>query len=598
MNLFYICILAATTLIANATNNPKITSSRVTFVQQVQNPNPHKQVRICADFGQVSHFIRTELEPLFQPVLDLLPQVYQIFLQEQTKFKISMASCLFLSLILLIFLSSWFFVSKSISKKTLDSSIQFQTEIISLNLTLKELSLQNELLLCQATDYNSKFDASQSLLEIKEVQFNELNKKFLNLNNLNQSLQEKIDSMSLNEKKIQLELDGLRQSYESLKNEQTQSKFLTDNLNDQVDKLKILESQLRQELAFKQTNIDKLESVVSSRPNLDCINQQCGKIIIDLKKEIVNLECKMEQYEQLNDSYQSQLDQKDSLIKNLELKMEENERSLRENELQIKLLNDLREKDTKQHIKSLSEMDMELKRKSCQSDKMSHLYEQLRAKQEKVQDLEIQMAKMEKQWNSERQSFEKQVHENWLNGKKVEKELKDAKTELGTLTDRFNNLLTENNQLRQQNKCSYQADNSLNDNKTDHPLQIDTYHQFEQSRPSSATSSSSGINSGIGGPHMPAFYARFPFKHPYTVSSPNPDFSQMPPMPFNYSAYQQIMYKMMMQSRSACSSQQPSPCPNFPTSASYPNSLNDSMQRNGNQVFNDEKSETNEQSNV
>ena len=572
MDLYFIFTLAVLYIMTVASDN-NIAPNRVTYVQKIENQNWNNQIRICADFEKVSHFIRTELEPIFEPVLDLLPEFYQIELRKGTNLRISIISCIFFSLISVVFLSTWFFLLRSINKKKINYVMNQQDEIVSLNLQIKEISLQNELLMMEAVNCSSKFNTCESKLNETEAELNELNENFLNLKNLNNSLNEQLKSLNLKEKNIQLELDNFKQSNESLKSNQIESKALIEKLNVQIEHFKALESQLRQESILKENKIAKLESIISLKPNLDCINQECGRKIINLKKEIDDLESKIEQYRQMNSVNRSELEQKELLITNFDSRLEEKERLLRESEMQIKLLNDLREKDTKQHIKSLSEMDMELKKKSCDSEKINNLYEQLRIKQERIQDLEIQLVKIEKQWNAERQTFEKQIHENWINGKKVEKELKDTKSELSLLTVRFNDLLSESNQLRQQNKSFFQADNSFIDNKSDQQLQIDT-NQFEISRPSSATSSSSGINSGIGGPHIPPFYTRFPFKHPFALSSPNPDLNQMPQVPFNYAAYQQIMYKMMMQSRSACSSQQASPCPNMPTSSSYPNSLN------------------------
>lgn len=57
----------------------------------------------------------------------------------------------------------------------------------------------------------------------------------------------------------------------------------------------------------------------------------------------------------------------------LELRKRQLEKSARENEMQIKLLNELREKDTKQHLKALAEIDTQLKKKSSDADKVTSL---------------------------------------------------------------------------------------------------------------------------------------------------------------------------------------------------------------------------------
>lgn len=124
------------------------------------------------------------------------------------------------------------------------------------------------------------------------------------------------------------------------------------------------------------------------------------------------------------------------------------ERTIKENEIQIRLLGELREQDAKQHLRSLSELDAQLKKKTTESEKVSHLLEQLRLKQERIHELESQTNRVEKQSNVERQTFEKQIHENWLNSKKLDKQLKEATNEVATLNQRLADLEVTNRNLQ------------------------------------------------------------------------------------------------------------------------------------------------------
>ena len=63
--------------------------------------------------------------------------------------------------------------------------------------------------------------------------------------------------------------------------------------------------------------------------------------------------------------------------------------------------------------------------------------EQLRIKQERIQELESQLARVERQATQERQTFDRQTHETWLNARKIEKELKDSRGECGQLQIRL-----------------------------------------------------------------------------------------------------------------------------------------------------------------
>ncbi len=160
---------------------------------------------------------------------------------------------------------------------------------------------------------------------------------------------------------------------------------------------------------------------------------------------------------------EERLDERQTLITRLEHRQKELEKANKDQEMQIRLLNELREKDTKQHLKALSELDSQLKKKSNDADKISHFLEQLRVKQERIQELETQLARVERQANQERQQSDKQMHENWLQSRKIEKELKESKLELNSLKEKcaeleiLNKNLNENNNLMRQTLPGKQA---------------------------------------------------------------------------------------------------------------------------------------------
>lgn len=159
-----------------------------------------------------------------------------------------------------------------------------------------------------------------------------------------------------------------------------------------------------------------------------------------LQMEIQKLEETLETAKKSSDSKTSEIDslverlnEKSALIEQLEARQKKLEKSIKEQEMQNRLLNELREKDTKQHIKALTDLDVQLKKKSSDADKVSHFLEQLRVKQERIQELESQFARVERQANQERQTFDRQTHETWLNARKIEKELKESRAECSQL---------------------------------------------------------------------------------------------------------------------------------------------------------------------
>lgn len=234
-------------------------------------------------------------------------------------------------------------------------------------------------------------------------------------------------------------------------------------------------------------------------------------------------------------------------------------------------------------------MDNQLKKKSTEADRNSLLLEQLRAKQERIHELEMQFSKVERQSTSERQTHDKQAHETWLQMRKVERELKDARAELSTIKERLaekeSNLkaVQSENQLLKQNLGKMQSVGyyiasparrgleeaasviqNQNESMTGGPLltdqlQIDTNaavqngHSHDSRPPSNASSSSGGVNQHMSSKNQypPTQVSPFPMLYsqpsPSSCSLPNvPPMPVMPPLPPYQSPQHIMMMKMMM----------------------------------------------------
>lgn len=105
----------------------------------------------------------------------------------------------------------------------------------------------------------------------------------------------------------------------------------------------------------------------------------------------------------------------------------------------------------------MADLDNQLKKKCTESEKITLMLDQVRAKSERIHELEAQFARIERQSTNERQTYEKQAHENWLQARKNERELKDARQELVTVKERLADaeasvkaLQSENQLLKQQ----------------------------------------------------------------------------------------------------------------------------------------------------
>lgn len=112
----------------------------------------------------------------------------------------------------------------------------------------------------------------------------------------------------------------------------------------------------------EESNLDLMMTLGKMRMEIKSLESELDEV----KK---SYESKTKENSELNELLKEKLDE----MNMLELRKKQLEKSVKENEMQIKLLNELREKDTKQHLKALSEIDTQLKKKSTDADKVRHL---------------------------------------------------------------------------------------------------------------------------------------------------------------------------------------------------------------------------------
>lgn len=602
--------------------------------------NPHKTkypIKYCADLRPIKELFSNHVEPYYLPLVELLPQEFQHVLLDETPVAgLSLVSCVFVSLCAGFLLTIWFLMTRMNEKSKTLLNVNLNEQLLALKLSLKELGLKNQTFENEINEMDVKLTHSESVARESEAKLTETQEKYQRLlgsSDLSTKEAEKLKtselklSKELNQLKLEFndlserfqrqksdyeeELTRTRDSYErqlsDVNEKLNTARESIEQLSGELSRVGDSEQNLRSQLEAKEKELVLVQNaLLKTSVHSDTIDPEASRKIMDIAQlymEIKSLEERLNeanrQSEKKDGEYvmlKVQIDEKDKAVENAEAKQKEMEKQLKENEMQIKLLNELREKDTKQHIKALSELDAQLKKKSSDADKIVHLLDQIRVKQERIQELESQYAKIEKQSTQERQTFEKQAHENWLSARKLERELKDTKNELVNLKEKFTELdtgyksvLSENTALKQnfynmnkqqqqyfQNYTSPQnghqtvkksnqdsstssspkptadegssspvngGDMSLNESKIDRidPLQIDTTSQGDNSRPPSVSSSHSGSGYSIRPPLLP-------YRYPFPIAPMNPYMAQASPGAQIYSPnHHQLMYKMMMQ---------------------------------------------------
>ena len=445
--------------------------------------------RICANLHNFKQILSENFEPLYLPIVSLLPEDIQLILLNESFAGIPNASLIFLVFNIFFFSIFLFMITKLIEGKKINLNVSLNNQIISQTNRIRQLEFDLKTYASLIEESEQKKSANEALLNENNSKIKELGEK-LSKSIREQELTEKeLAKFKTNETKLLKETNQLKSELNSLNNVFTQQK---SDFSEQIAEsdTKILEfSQLvesqKQEIVSLQEQIGDYDSIKEQNLNLNNKLNECLNTIELLKnslsiknssknsdiddyvqvekQEESNVESMMNlaqlqmDYRTLQSKYEALVGEKeanDAQMENLrceienrqkesgewETKLKKLEKQIKENEMQIRLLNELREKDTKQHVKALTELDLQLKKKTADADKVGHYMEQLRVKQERIQELETNLTRVEKQTNVERQTFEKQMHENWLNAKKLDKELRETRLELENLKDRMREL--------------------------------------------------------------------------------------------------------------------------------------------------------------
>jgi hypothetical protein len=525
---------AASIMMEKETNIDSNDKYKIVHNPYVQDANPTK---FCTDLKPIKSLFNDHIEPIYAPILSILPENLQIFLLEETNYAgLSIASCLVLGSLLTLFMLGWFSLLKRKESKQINQTKSLNDHLLALNNKISTFKYEKETLEHVINDLEMRIAYYDNDFGDKDSKLVELNEKYHQLCEDNDQNVKDLEKARANETKITKELNAVKVELNFLKENslhqssdfETKMNELSNEYNsrlaemqqhldktsmdlneyariyqEQTEKISLLQTselELKQQLEIKDKTVQMLQNSLLKEKkvangnstvngidssDMDYVNINEVDDILDehnksnslnnimkiaeLQMEVKNLEDNLTEFKtnydfkcKENNDLNEKLSEQISNIEKLQQKQKETEKLMKENEMQIKLLNELREKDTKQHLKVLTELDSQLKKKSTDADKASHFLDQIRVKQERIQELESHNARLEKQANQERQTYEKQVHENWLNSKKVEKELKETRAESTQLKDKINELEQLLKSHQQQQRMNPLMTQSLN----------------------------------------------------------------------------------------------------------------------------------------
>ncbi|CAF1613175.1 unnamed protein product, partial [Didymodactylos carnosus] len=101
----------------------------------------------------------------------------------------------------------------------------------------------------------------------------------------------------------------------------------------------------------------------------------------------------------------------------------------KELETKLKVILELRERDAHLHIRQLGQSDAELRKARTDTDRIKILQQQLEFKQQQLDDIQKVAQQEQNKLNDEKTKHERSNHENWLEIKKLTRELESMKKE-------------------------------------------------------------------------------------------------------------------------------------------------------------------------
>jgi hypothetical protein len=467
----------------------------------------HLPSKYCADISPIRELFSHHIEPIYSPLISMLPVDFQlVLLDESAAFGgLRTASLMLVAFSLTSLTLVWFLVLKRKETGQREAAKSLNETVLMLNNKIKMLNFDKQTFESELNELQGRLDERAELAAVRDVELSLVSEKYAQVKAKadaavtdNDRLREAEAAANKQLNQCKVEIGELSQRFQAQHQEnQAKCSSLDEEWRQRVNALEAqmtekdaLLQDMQTELTQSQSSLDlyraseiEMSSLLEqhekkiailqnsllsqSRDSGDyvkvnsdelsrCSSADLGSLMkaAELQMDIKTLEDRLSESLASYDSksnenlqLQSLLNEREQEVHTAKLRQDQLERQCKEFEIKVKVLNELREKDTKHHVKSLSELDMQLKKKTSDADKVSHLLDQLRVKQERIHELESQFARIEKQSSQERQTFEKQAHENWLNSKRIDKELKEQKSEVGILREKLHELEMINRSL-------------------------------------------------------------------------------------------------------------------------------------------------------
>lgn len=101
--------------------------------------------KYCADLNQLKQLFDQHIEPIYMPLIHLLPVDFQLMLKDETQFGgLTRASCLFVSFVLVAIMSVWYTLSRVNESRKISLSVHLNEQLLAAANTIKRLEFENK----------------------------------------------------------------------------------------------------------------------------------------------------------------------------------------------------------------------------------------------------------------------------------------------------------------------------------------------------------------------------------------------------------------------------------------------------------------------
>lgn len=117
-------------------------NTRSDTIKLVLTPGAQKY---CADLNHIKRIFDQHIDPIYTPLIGMLPSEYQLLLMGETQFGgLTRASCIFVSLVMIFLMSVWYSLTRFTETRKVNMSLQLNEQLLAAANKIKRLEFENK----------------------------------------------------------------------------------------------------------------------------------------------------------------------------------------------------------------------------------------------------------------------------------------------------------------------------------------------------------------------------------------------------------------------------------------------------------------------